>query len=68
MAERFSDRVTECGTCNKTNAYNKVANMSAKGEGREKTEWHQVVAVCKGCKPKFEKREDFVSWQEPSSK
>ena len=68
MAERFSDRVTECGTCGKNNAYNRVANMSAKGEGREKTEWHQVVAVCKTCRPKFEKSEYFVDWMEPTKK
>jgi hypothetical protein len=68
MAERFSDRVTECGTCGKTNAYNRVANMSAKGEDRERTEWWQVVAFCKTCRPKFEKREDFIDWMEPSKK
>lgn len=45
-------------------AYNRVANMKAKGEGRETTEWWQVAAVCKSCRPKFEKREDFVSWME----
>ena len=68
MAERFSDRVTECGTCGKNNAYNRVAEMSAKGEGREKTEWYQVVAICKTCKPKFEKGEHFVCWMEPTKK
>jgi hypothetical protein len=49
-------------------AYTQVANMSAKGEGREKTEWHQIVSFCKNCRPKFEKRADFVDWMEPSSK
>lgn len=68
MAERFSDRVTECGSCGKNNAYNRVANMSVKGEDRERTEWWEVVAVCKTCRPKFEKRKDFESWMEPTKK
>ena len=45
-------------------AYMRVANMKAKGDGRESTEWHQVVSVCKHCRPKFEKSEHFVSWME----
>jgi hypothetical protein len=66
MAEKFSDRVTQCGTCGKNNAYNRVANMSAKGDGKERTSWWQVVAICKACKPKFEKSEYFESWHEPT--
>ena len=68
MAEKFSDRVTECGFCGKNNAYNRVANMSAKGDGKERTLWHQVVAVCKSCRSKFEKSEYFESWMEPTTK
>jgi len=68
-AERLSDRAVTCGMCGKEeSAYNQVANMSAKGDGKERTNWWQVVSFCKNCRPKFEKREDFESWMEPSSK
>ena len=59
MAERFSDRVTNCEICGKVNAYNRIANFR---------HCHQVAAICGKCKPKFEKREGFIEWLEPTSK
>ncbi len=41
-------------------AYNRVGNMKG---------CHWVTALCKICRPKFEKREkDFIDWLEPSTK
>lgn len=61
MAERFSDRIQHCDMCLKKDcAYNRVGNMKG---------CHWVTALCKICRPKFEKREkDFIDWLEPSTK
>lgn len=66
-SERYSDRATMCDTCGQGEAYQRIANMSAKSEGKERTDWHQVIAVCKGCRPAFEKRTDFEGWCSPAT-
>jgi len=40
-------------------AYNRVANMK---------DCHWITALCKTCRPKFEKKKDFIDWLEPSTK